>query len=278
MMPHWRKTYIARLKALAEKHNFLLFEDRKFVDFHTAGMNQLFNSPFQILEWADLISATTFIGQGCVRALTHVIEDGGHNVGVILLAEAATAGGVAHSAFTKDCVRVAKEFPKTVLGFIALGKPTDDDETDLLTFATDVDLHSRRDGYIMKCQTPLEAIQRGADVLFVGKPFWTNMGNPWQHPYELTQAAVLYKDAGWNAHVNMVQLPQHMLGAEDSTLGVEESNFEAEQSKFEVKDSVDNLKRSKIEVGAPMHDMEEIVVDEEQLIFDAENMFTSIHD
>jgi orotidine-5'-phosphate decarboxylase len=225
-MIQWRKNYTPRLKALAEKHNFLLFEDRKFIEFHTAGMNQLFNSPFQILEWTDLISATTFIGQGCVKALTHVIEDGGHNVGVILLAEAATRGGVTHSAFTEDCVRVAKEFPTLVLGFIALGKLTDDDETDLLTFATDIDLHNKTDGFIMKCQTPLEAIQRGADVLFVGKPFWTNMGKPWQDQNELTQTAVLYKRAGWRAHLKMVHVSQDQLGMEDSALGVEESNFE----------------------------------------------------
>ena len=43
------------LKELAEKHDFLLFEDRKLADIGKTVEEQM-RGPFQIASWADLVT------------------------------------------------------------------------------------------------------------------------------------------------------------------------------------------------------------------------------
>jgi hypothetical protein len=199
-MPGWRKTYPERLEEMATKHQFLLCEDRKFVDITAA--NQLFNSVFKMLNWADFITATILCGQGCISGLKLAIAEKGRQdaVGLIILAEAACYAAFTHGHYTRQCIRIAKHYPEAVLGFIALGKPTEDNETDFVTFATDIDLHRERDGYTL-CQTPETAIRRGADVIFVGKAL--NLPELIEHQDQVDQLKQLvrgYQTQGWNAY------------------------------------------------------------------------------
>ncbi|KAE9378627.1 orotidine 5'-phosphate decarboxylase PyrG, partial [Stipitochalara longipes BDJ] len=202
MMTGWGKTYLDQLNDLATKHQFLLFEDRKFVDIGNTAGNQLYNSTFKMLDWADFISATLLSGQGCISGLAKAIKqkERQDTVGLVLLAESAAWGSFANGIYTKECIRIAKEFPETVLGFIALGKPTEDDETDFLTFATDIDLFRKRDGYVL-CQTPEEAISKGVDVIFVGKALLE--ATPIEPKFQADQwkqVAKEYQHLGWNAY------------------------------------------------------------------------------
>jgi len=187
---------------MATKHQFLLFDDRKFVDISTTVGNQLFNSKFKLLEWADFISATALYGLGCIEGLRQAIQEKEQQdrVGIVLLAESSTRGSFANGSYTEHCVKLAKEHPETVLGFLSTQKLTEDDETDLLTFATDIDLARMRDGYKV-CQTPEEAIRKGVDVIFVGKGIL--QGTPLQPRLQVDQwkqLATEYQHIGWIAY------------------------------------------------------------------------------
>ncbi|CAG2058476.1 unnamed protein product, partial [Timema podura] len=61
---------IAALTALAEKHNFLILEDRKFADIgHIVGL-QYTQGPHHIATWADLVTVHTLSGEGVLKGLT----------------------------------------------------------------------------------------------------------------------------------------------------------------------------------------------------------------
>nr|CAD7393355.1 unnamed protein product [Timema cristinae] len=60
---------IAALTALAEKHNFLILEDRKFADIgHVAGL-QYTQGPHHIATWANLVTVHALSGEGVLKGL-----------------------------------------------------------------------------------------------------------------------------------------------------------------------------------------------------------------
>ena len=60
---------IPKLKELSKKHDFLLFEDRKFADIGKTVENQFLRGAFRIAEWADLITVHALPGPFLLEAL-----------------------------------------------------------------------------------------------------------------------------------------------------------------------------------------------------------------
>ena len=57
------------LKALARKHNFMIFEDRNFVDIGNIMQMQFHRGVFRISEWVHIVNAWGLAGDGIVEAL-----------------------------------------------------------------------------------------------------------------------------------------------------------------------------------------------------------------
>lgn len=167
------------LKFLAEKHSFLIFEDRKLVDIGNTVQMQYYGGTLRISEWAHIVNISILPGPGIVNALSQTINSPEFphrgDRGFLLLAEVTSKGRFATCPYPEKCVELGSEFPEAVLGFIATHYLTEmlpdgaADDEDFLTFTTGINMASEGNKLGQQYQTPEEAVNRGADFIIAGR-------------------------------------------------------------------------------------------------------------
>lgn len=196
------------LKSLAEKHDFLIFEDRKFIDIGSTVQKQHYGGALRISEWAHIINASILPGDGIVEALAQtvttllddaVVEHARRERGLLLLAEMTSKGNLATGAYTSASIESARRHKSFVLGFVANhaltlvetpSRPTDSE--DFVVFTTGVNRATKEDPLGQQYQTPEAAIGRGADFIISGRGIYAT-----PDPIE---TAKLYQKEGWEAY------------------------------------------------------------------------------
>ncbi|KAJ5336154.1 uncharacterized protein N7506_004176 [Penicillium brevicompactum] len=195
------------LNALAAKHNFLIFEDRKFIDIGNTVQKQYHNGTLRISEWAHIINCSILPGEGIVEALAQTAQDPsfpyGSERGLLILAEMTSKGSLATGSYTSASVDIARKYPSFVLGFVStrsLGEvdasvaPAQDE--DFVVFTTGVNLSSKGDKLGQQYQTPQSAVGRGADFIISGRGIYA-AADP-------VDAAKQYQQQGWDAYLARV--------------------------------------------------------------------------
>ncbi|KAJ5939416.1 Orotidine 5'-phosphate decarboxylase [Penicillium verhagenii] len=195
------------LNALAEKHNFLIFEDRKFIDIGNTVQKQYHGGALKISEWAHIINCAVLPGEGIVQALAETTKAAdfphGSDRGLLILAEMTSKGSLATGEYTSASVDYARKYPEFVLGFVSTRALTEvpstvtaADNEDFVVFTTGVNLSSKGDKLGQQYQTPQSAIGRGADFIIAGRGIYA-VPDP-------VEAAKQYQQQGWEAYLARV--------------------------------------------------------------------------
>ncbi|KAI0052992.1 orotidine monophosphate decarboxylase [Auriscalpium vulgare] len=197
-----------RLATLSVKHDFLIFEDRKFADIGNTVALQYSSGVYKIASWAHITNAHPVPGPSIVKGLASVGIP--RNRGLLLLAEMSTAGSLARGTYTEDAVRMARENPDFVIGFIAQRRmegvgSLSADEEDFLILAPGVGLDVKGDGMGQQYRTPHEVVtESGCDVIIVGRGIYGKPGS--LNVEEVQKQADRYRRAGWDAYLARVAL------------------------------------------------------------------------
>lgn len=184
---------IEKLQQLAKKHNFLLFEDRKFADIGNTVKHQYQDGIYHIVDWADVTNAHTVPGPGIIQGLKEIGLPKGR--GILLLAEMSSKGTLAKESYTEKTLEMAKENKDFVIGFITMRQLADD--PCFINFTPGVQLQTGNDLLGQQYNTPEKVIvENKSDIIIVGRGIY-EVENP-------LQQAKKYREAGWNAYQKTV--------------------------------------------------------------------------
>ena len=194
---------IQGLTRLAQQHDFLLFEDRKFIDIGNTVQKQYRGGALKIHDWAHIVNASVLPGPGVIQALDETIATAAvPERGILILAEMTSKGSLAVGDYTKASVEIARQYPRSVVGFVATRElsgygATAGEEEDLLVFTTGVNISSKGDALGQQYQSPTTAMAGGSDFLIAGRGIYAAS--------EPVAAAREYQNAGWDAYLQRVK-------------------------------------------------------------------------
>ena len=192
------------LKTLSKEHNFMIFEDRKFIDIGNTVQMQYHGGALRISDWAHLVNASLLAGDDIVHALseTAATDNFGYKGerGLLMLAEMTTKGSLATGAYTEACIDSARKHREFVVGFVAnqaltkVAKPTaSTQDEDFAVFTTGVNRATKGDALGQQYQTPKTAIAGGSDFIISGRGIYAT-----KDPIETVK---LYQKEGWDAYL-----------------------------------------------------------------------------
>ncbi len=178
---------IEKLQSYAKKHNFLIFEDRKFADIGYVSMLQYTKGMYRIVEWADMVNAHMFTGMSIIKGL----KEGANNKerGLILIPRMSVRDNFITSEYSEKVLQAAQNYPEFVMGLISQEKLLDDS---FIHFCPGVKLQAGTDSLGQTYLTPQKVINDGVDVIIVGRGIYQS--------YNPQQTAQCYRQAGWDAY------------------------------------------------------------------------------
>ncbi|ANB11055.1 orotidine-5'-phosphate decarboxylase [Sugiyamaella lignohabitans] len=185
---------IVPLLALAKKHNFLIFEDRKFADIGSTVKAQYSGGVYKIAKWSDITNAHSVPGAGIVNGLEEAAkETTSEERGLLMLAELSTKGSLATGEYTAKTVEIARQNSQFVFGFIAQSRMPEQGDEDWLILTPGVGLDDKGDGLGQQYRTVDQVVSTGTDVIIVGRGLFGKGRDP-------VAESKRYRDAGWAAY------------------------------------------------------------------------------
>ncbi len=177
-----------KLKEIALKKQFLIFEDRKFADIGNTVLHQYGGGIYRIADWADITNAHILPGPGLIEGLQKIGLPKGR--GLFLLAEMSSKGNLTGKEHAQKAAFFAQQFPDFVIGFIAQSQILK--EPQWIHATPGINLETSQDLLGQQYLTPEIAIDRGTDLLIVGRGIYGAK--------DRQKAAAEYRERGWKAY------------------------------------------------------------------------------
>lgn len=181
---------ITSLKALAEQHDFLIFEDRKFADIGHIVMQQFTAAPLCIADWADAVTVHVVAGSSSIEALraTGKLD----TTALIVVAEMSTNDTLTDKKYTEKAIAISEQHSDIVLGTVSQNHRSERPGIMMLTPGINTD--RKKDGLGQTYNHPDEAFaKRGVDIMIVGRGIYQS-SNP-------SLQAEIYKKIGWESYL-----------------------------------------------------------------------------
>lgn len=195
----YNKTILPLLD-LSIKHNFMIFEDRKFSDIGNTVNLQFSKGIYNIVSWADIVNAYVISGYGAIEGLKKAANDHSDKPrALLLISELSTKGSLAVGEFTKSTIQLAEEYKDFVIGFISQKKiVSSNPEHDWIILTPGVSLDETTDNLGQNYRSVDDVINNGADVIIVGRGLCGKGKDP-------VAEAKRYKKYGWNAYLKRIK-------------------------------------------------------------------------
>lgn len=192
----------AKLSELAAKHNFVLFEDRKFADIGNTVKLQYSRGIYKIGSWAHLTNSHLVAGAAAVAALSEACQEqtAAHPEsgprGLLLLAQMSSAGTQLAGTESKAIAEsLTHSHSQTVSGYICQERFST--ESGVLYCTPGVHIAESGDSHGQQYRTPEEAVIKSrCDVAIVGRGI-IKATSP-------AEAARTYRTRAWDAHIQKV--------------------------------------------------------------------------
>ncbi len=182
---------ITELQRLSEKHDFLIFEDRKFADIGNTVKEQYQGGIYHIVDWAHITNAHTVPGPGIIQGLKEIGMF--KNRGLLLLAEMSSQGTLAQGEYTQKTVQMALDNKDFVIGFITMSQLID--EPFFINFTPGVQIAKAADSLGQQYNTPANVIgKQKSDIIIVGRGIYAA-------PDPIAEANK-YREAGWQSYLH----------------------------------------------------------------------------
>ncbi|XP_068185652.1 uridine 5'-monophosphate synthase [Antennarius striatus] len=189
ILKDYTEAFSQELQALAEKHSFLIFEDRKFADIGNTVKHQYEGGLYQISSWSHVVNAHAVPGPGVVKGLSAVGKPLGR--GCLLIAQMSSQGSLATGEYTNAVLQMAEEQSDFVIGFICGSKISKRPE--FIHMTPGVQMQAGADKLGQQYCSPEEVLHtKCSDVIIVGRGIL-------EAPDRL-KAAEAYRTAGWEAY------------------------------------------------------------------------------
>lgn len=190
------ESFIKSLQASAEKHNFLILEDRKFADIGNTVSLQYSKGVYGISRWADLVTAHSLPGNGILKGLKDVVSDSPAR-GVFLLAEMSSDGNLISAEYKDKTIKMIEGHRDFVAGVVAQSADLVQDPG-LIQLTPGVKIEQGGDNLGQQYNTPENVVKKkGADVAVVGRGI-IGSKNP-------AETARIYRDQLWAAYLARIE-------------------------------------------------------------------------
>lgn len=194
ILDDFTRDFTAELQKIAQKHQFFIFEDRKFADIGNTVKNQYQSGIFRIADWAHIVNAHSLPGPGLIQGLSEVGLP--KERGLLLLAEMSSKGNLLDPIYAEKTFEMAEQFPEFVIGFISQRKLSENDHH-WIYMTPGVRFAESKDALGQQYVTPEKAIiEHESDIIIVGRGI-INADDP-------VGAAKKYREAGWAAYKSTI--------------------------------------------------------------------------